>query len=189
MDLLVVGGVPGAGKSTALRHHVGTRGVLVLDPDRMRGILRWRPLVHLVHQVLLWGTVSVGPRLLRRLGVRLVLAQDTATRTRRRTALLKLASRRGWRSALWFIDASREEALSGQFARGRMVDEAAFERHWKRWELLRDHGQQVVMSRAALTTRLDVSVARATGVWPSARPGARPPARRDPGTHVADYRE
>jgi hypothetical protein len=131
MRMVVVGGVPGAGKSTALRPYGADRSVLVLDPDAVRDRLRWRPLVHLVHQLAVWLVVLAGP------GDRVLLVHETATRRRRRESLLRLASWRGWEPTLVLVDVGRADALLGQHDRGRMVDPAAFDRHWRRWLRLR----------------------------------------------------
>lgn len=128
----MVGGVPGAGKSTALLPYVGAPRVRVVDPDRLRPLLRWRPLVHAVHQVLVWGAVLLGPG-----AIGTLLVQDTATRRRRREALLRLARVRGWVVHLVLVDVSRAAALSGQAHRGRFAPPRAFDRHWHRWTGLR----------------------------------------------------
>lgn len=158
--MILVGGVPGAGKSTAILRHVGTPGVRVLDPDRLRGRLPWRALVHLVHQALVWGAVLLGPRVS---GV--LLVQDTATRRRRREALLRLALWRGWDVHLVLVDVSRAEAVTGQVERGRPAPAGAFERHWGRWEGLRRNLDQVgvpplVVGRADVAAVVDALVPR-----------------------------
>ena len=40
---------------------IGTATALVLDPDLLRDRLRWRPLVHAVHQAMVWLVVMGGP--------------------------------------------------------------------------------------------------------------------------------
>lgn len=131
--MIVVGGVPGAGKSTAMRPHVGRRGVVVLDPDQIRARVRMRWLVHLVHQVLVWAAVLAGPR-----RTPVLLIQDTATRPRRREALLRAARWRGWDVRLVLVQVARSEALEGQRQRGRISPSGAFARHWHRWQDLLD---------------------------------------------------
>ncbi|MGB8022322.1 MAG: AAA family ATPase [Candidatus Nanopelagicales bacterium] len=131
MKMIVVGGVPGAGKSTAILRYAGTSGVWVLDPDRFRPRLRRRWLVHLVHQALLWSATLLGPR------VGTLLVQDTSTRRRRREALLRMARWRGWDVHLVLVEVSRDDALAGQAVRGRLTPAPSFERHWNRWLRLR----------------------------------------------------
>lgn len=134
--LIIVGGVPGAGKSTALASYIGLPGIIVLDPDRVRDQLRWRPLVHLVHQTAAWMMILLGPRVVGRT----VILHETATRRNRREAMLGWAVRRRWRPRILLIDVERHEALWGQSARGRMVPRDEFDRHWARWEQLRSDG-------------------------------------------------
>lgn len=74
-NLVVVGGVPGAGKSTVIASVAQAPGVASLDPDRLRAPVaarypavpyrayRWA--VHTVHTVVAWAVVLVGPGILR----------------------------------------------------------------------------------------------------------------------------
>lgn len=153
MRMVVVGGVPGAGKSTALRPYVGDPRVTVVDPDLLRSRLRWRPLVHAVHQAWVWLLVLAGP------ADRTLLVHDTATRRRRRESLLRLASWRGWDPLLLLVDVDRADALLGQHDRGRMVDPASFDRHWERW--LRLRARPGPGSRTVVTDRVGVAAALA----------------------------
>lgn len=114
-----------------MRPHVGRAGVVVLDPDRIRARVHQRWLVHLVHQVLVWAAVLAGPR-----WVGVLLVQDTATRRRRREALLAAARWRGWDVRLVLVQVARSEALDGQLRRGRISPPGAFGRHWERWQAL-----------------------------------------------------
>lgn len=149
-DLVVVGGVPGAGKSTVIASVAQAPGVAALDPDHLRAPVarRWPALpyrayrwaVHTVHTVLAWAVVLVGPRLLRHWpgrAARVLLVHETATRHTRRRLLLRAAVRRGWRPTLLLVDATRDEAIAGQQARGRVVSPLSFDRHWSRWTDLR----------------------------------------------------
>jgi hypothetical protein len=155
----MVGGVPGAGKSTALRAWRDTPGVRVVDPDGLRARLRWRPLVHLVHQSLVWAAVLAGPGL-----VGTLLIQDTATRDRRREALLRAARWRCWSVHVVLIDVSRHQARAGQVARGRMSPQRAFDRHWRRWARLRaDLGRVGVPPRVVTREQAPGAIADALG--------------------------
>lgn len=142
-DLIVVGGVPGAGKSTAIAQTVGLPGVRVLDPDQLRARLRellpdrvhyraYRPIVHIVHTLRVLAGVLAGPSTGRRLVV-----HDPATRPHRRTLLARLARLRGWTPALVYVDIDRAGARRGQVARGRVVRASSFDGHWRRWQRLR----------------------------------------------------
>jgi predicted kinase len=143
---VLVGGVPGAGKSTALAWVAGLRpGVRVLDSESARRAVRgrvprgvpyavYRPVVHGWH---LWGVVRAvlaGPSAeARRDGAGVLVVHDPATSRARRRWWAWVARRAGWRPVLVMVDAGRAEALSGQEARGRRVRARAFARHWRRW--------------------------------------------------------
>lgn len=146
-DLVLLGGVPGAGKSTVLRRLRARPGVRVLDPDTHRDAVgravgrvvpyrAWRPVVHVLHAADVLAALLRGPD--RAAGAALVV-HEPGTRTRRTTALLRLARARGWRPALVFVDAPREAALAGQHARGRVLDPHSFDGHWRRWSQQRRH--------------------------------------------------
>lgn len=157
---VMVGGVPGAGKSTALRAWRHTPGVRVLDPDTLRGRLRWRALVHLVHQGQVWAAVLAGPTL-----VGTLLIQDTATRHHRREALLRAARWRQWSVHLVLIDVPRDQARAGQVARGRMSPRRAFDRHWRRWARLRaDLGRVGVPPRVVTREQASGAIAEALDI-------------------------
>lgn len=151
MAFVVVGGVPGAGKSTALRAYIGAPGVHVVDPDRIRAVLSWRPLVHAVHQLLVWGGLLLGPSV-----VGTLMIQDTATRRRRREAMLRFALWRGWVVHLVLVDVSRDDALAGQARRGRISPPRAFDRHWQRWTGLRSDLDGIAVP-ARVVTRAEVA--------------------------------
>ena len=143
-DVILVGGVPGAGKSTAIRRATADQpGVVVLDPEnRARAIAKWLPVplpyrayrwtIHLVHTLDVLARLLPGPVP----GQRLVV-HDPGTRRRRRRLFVALARARGWRTALLYIDVDRDAARSGQRIRGRVLRASAFDRHWSRWEQLR----------------------------------------------------
>lgn len=142
---VLVGGVPGAGKSTALARVAGWRpGVRVLDSEVARRDLRgrvpgvvpyavYRPVVHVRHLAGVVRAVLRSPRD----GAGVLVVHDPATSRVRRWWWACLARRAGWRPVLVMVDVGRGEALSGQEARGRVVRSRAFERHWRRWEAQR----------------------------------------------------
>lgn len=143
VPFVLVGGVPGAGKTTALRQ-VATLlpEVRVLDSDDERHRLhslapklsyRWlRPLVHLLHITRTVLLLLAGPR-----GGRGLVVHDPSTRWVRLGLVGMLAQLRGWSPRVAFVDVPRPEALSGQRQRGRIVDGRRFEGHWRRWQQLR----------------------------------------------------
>lgn len=142
---VLVGGVPGAGKSTALARVAAARpAVRVVDTEasrrRWRDVLGprvpyalYRPLVHARHGVLQLGALLAGPAG----GTAGLCVHDPATRPVRRAVLALLARARGWDPVLVVVDVDREAALAGQVARGRVVRPRAFARHWRRWDAQR----------------------------------------------------
>ncbi|MEU2201139.1 AAA family ATPase [Isoptericola sp. NPDC019482] len=138
---VLVGGVPGAGKSTALAWVAGLRpGVRVLDSEVVRRDLRgrvprgvpyavYRPVVHVRHLAGVVRAVLGGPLD----GAAVLVVHDPATSRMRRWWWACLARRAGWRPVLVMVDVGRGEALSGQESRGRVVRSRAFVRHWRRW--------------------------------------------------------
>lgn len=150
---VLVGGVPGAGKSTALARVAACRpGVRVLDSDAARRELRgrvprgvpyavYRPVVHVRHLAGVVRAVLRGPGCGGDCadgvdgvddGARVLVVHDPTSRVRRWWWEC-LARRAGWRPVLVMVDVGRSEALSGQETRGRVVRARAFARHWRRW--------------------------------------------------------
>ncbi len=142
-DVILVGGVPGAGKSTAIAQLAEQPGIRALDPDRFRTGLRtrfpasvpyrwYRPVVHVAQAMQTLAALLRGPG-----PGRVLLVHDPATRPRRRDGFARLARWRGWRPALVFVDVDREVARRGQRDRGRVVAADCFDGHWARWQELR----------------------------------------------------
>jgi predicted kinase len=136
--LLVVAGVPGAGK-TSLLSRIRAPGSLVLDPEPIRARLArwlgpvpyrlWRPLVHAEHIARVLLALPGGSGL---------IVHDTGTRHWRRRLLAGLARRSGRSGHLLLLDVSAEAALEGQRERRRTLGPSAFAAHWRRWLRLRD---------------------------------------------------
>ncbi|MFE6647963.1 AAA family ATPase [Nocardioides sp. NPDC057772] len=138
--LLLLGGVPGAGKSTLIRQVADRHpDVRTLDPETATRWLAarlpevpyrlYRPLVHLWHAIATLVLVLLGPAV----GHRTLLVHDPATRPGRRELLGRIARARGWRTSLVMIDVPRAAAIDGQYERGRLVRPESFDRHWHRW--------------------------------------------------------
>lgn len=150
---MLIGGIPGAGKSTAIeRATAGRADVEVIDSDTIRRWLRsrlpnglpYRRFRWLVHTLTVIWTVAAllrGPRSGR------LLVHDPSTRPRRRRLFVGLARLRRWRPVLVLIDVGRVDAQRGQRDRRRVVRPAAFDRHWDRWQHLR---QQVLAGPTAI---------------------------------------
>jgi predicted kinase len=142
--VVLVGGVPGAGKTTAITQvSAATPSVDALDPETFRaGLSRvlpegaaypaYRPMVHTLHALRVLLMLLRGP-----LPGRTLVVHDPATRPRRRRWFARLARLRGWDPVLIYVDVPRALAEKGQVLRGRLVDPVSFAGHWARWEALR----------------------------------------------------
>jgi len=141
-DLVLVGGVPGAGKTTAIARatddlaHVGA-----IDPEHVTWWLRsrlpagvpyraYRWVVHLSHTVRVLAHLLNGP-----VAGRLLVVHDPGTRAGRRRLFLGLAHLAGWRPVLLYVDVDRPAARAGQLRRGRVV--RSFDEHWRNWQRIR----------------------------------------------------
>lgn len=138
---VVLGGIPGAGKTTALRWLSHDRpDARILDPEGVREAIAvrtpawlpyrvYRPLVHAIHACRVLVMLVAGPALV---GCPLVV-HDPATRPRRRQWMARVARKKGWTPVLLMIDIDRASAVAGQHARGRVVRARSFDAHWERW--------------------------------------------------------
>jgi hypothetical protein len=184
--LLLVAGMPGAGKSTLLASLPAAEGLIVLDSEAQRAVLgrviggvpyEWqRPLVHLLHRTAVVGAAaSATPT---------VVVHLPATQPGIRAAVARLAALTRRDAHLLWLTADPAEARRGQYARGRVVQEASFCAHARRAErtaaeLLADPPpgwrSVTVLDRAAARggLRLDTEAEPADG----ARTGARDHAR------------
>jgi hypothetical protein len=134
-SLVLVAGLPGAGKSALLAGLPARPGVLVIDSqDQRDAIPRWlteavgyrvyRPLVHLRHRLAIVVAAAAGPPTV------VVHLPATAARTRAAVALLAALTRRG--AFLLWLDVDPAVALRGQRRRGRTVPGRAFAAHARR---------------------------------------------------------
>lgn len=140
---LIVAGVPGAGKSTALRKFFDAdaaatapsrspAGVLVLDSmqarNRWRPKLRWlpyllwRPVVHAAHFLAIRAALRAGGP---------VVIHDCATFRWARTLIARWAAHRELH--LLLLDVPAPVARAGQHSRGRRINRVAFRLHVRGW--------------------------------------------------------
>ncbi|MGZ0147590.1 AAA family ATPase [Kribbella sp. WER1] len=133
--VVVLAGIPGAGKSTFLRRVFADSPVRVYDSAHVRerwmpvlGALPyalWRPLVHLMYYVTLMGSLrrGQGP----------MVIHDCATRPWARRLIGWRARRAGVPLHLILLDVPGDVARSGQWARGRVVRRTSMDKHCRRW--------------------------------------------------------
>lgn len=134
---VVVAGIPGAGKTTALLElvHAHPRtAVLVLDSDSVRRSIRarlpgvpylvLRPVLHAVHRVRIAALALTESRPL--------LIHEPATRPASRAVLVGIARLARRPARLVWIDVDAETARLGQLARGRVIRPGSFRRHVRR---------------------------------------------------------
>lgn len=168
-DLVLVGGVPGAGKSTAIAQATDDLDhVRAVDPEDISWWLRrqlpagtpyhsYRWLVHFLHTVRVLIQLLQGPAAGRQLVV-----HDPGTRVRRRGLFLALAHLAGWRTVLLYVDVDRSAAQDGQRRRGRVVE--SFDEHWHSWQALRPqlvaNAEQSGPPRADQATQVGSTLAR-----------------------------
>ena len=151
--LVVVGGPPGAGKSTLAARAVDARRVPVLDPDAVRArdgggwddaLRRWRGEVE--------AAVAAGSG---------AVAVTTALREGHRLALTGAATAAGVPAHLVLVDATEEECRAGRAAQGaERIADGLFEHLLREWRALRgalenggfagDFASVVVADRAAV---------------------------------------
>jgi predicted kinase len=134
--LLLVAGMPGAGKSTLLASLPPADGLTLLDSEAQRAALRplaggmpyavQRPVVHLLHRTaVVAAAMSATPT---------VVVHLPATQPGIRAAMARLAAVTRREAHLLWLQADAAEARRGQYARGRLVQEASFCAHARRAE-------------------------------------------------------
>jgi AAA domain len=124
--VVVVAGVPGAGKTTLIRRAADRDVARVVDTDDRREAGR-RRLLNVGHYARIVAAVA---------GRRPVLIHSRGTHPAARRAIALLAALRGRPAYLVMLDADRAEAEAGQRARGRTVDASEMDRQEARWRRL-----------------------------------------------------
>lgn len=170
--LVVVAGLPGAGKTTLVRRLAGGAGVHAPDAEdvaqRLAGVplpyRALRPLVHTAHLArvvtALW---SAHPR---------VLTSDPLTSPVRRRALRTAARLSGRTLLVVLVHASPAQARDGQTRRGRSLSARRMSRHEQRYDS---------WLRSALGSGVDVVLSRAD----AATAGLAPPVTARPAPELA----
>jgi predicted kinase len=121
--VVVVAGVPGAGKTTLIRRAVDRDGTRVVDTDDHR---RGR-LAYVRHYLRIAVAIA---------GRRPAVIHSRGTHPAARRTIATLAALRGRPAHLVMLDAGRDEAEAGQRARGRTVAPAEMDRQVARWRRL-----------------------------------------------------
>jgi predicted kinase len=128
--VVVVAGVPGAGKTTLIRRAVDRDAVRVVDTDDRREA-GGRRLLYIRHYARIGAAVA---------GRRPAVIHSRGTHPAARRAIAALAALRGRPAHLVMVDAARDEAEAGQQARGRTVEPAEMDRQLARWRRLMARG-------------------------------------------------
>ena len=124
--VVVVAGVPGAGKTTLVRRAVDRDVARVVDTDDRREAGARRFLL-VRHYAAIVAAVA---------GRRPVVVHSRGTHAAARLAVAALAALRGRPAHLVLLDAGRAEAEAGQRARGRIVPAGEMDRQLARWRRL-----------------------------------------------------
>ncbi|MFC3966294.1 AAA family ATPase [Nocardia jiangsuensis] len=168
---LVVAGIPGAGKSTALHTFFGTepdadaparteRGAVVVDSHQARVRWRrslawlpyplWRPVVHVAHYRAVRAALrgAAGP----------VVIHDCGTYRWARRMIARWTAEAGRELHVVMLDVAPEVARAGQRARGRRINPVTFALHCRRWrglvaDAVRDTAAPGRTTSAVLTDR------------------------------------
>ena len=155
-SVVVVAGMPGAGKTTLIRRAVDRDAARVVDTDDRP---RRGRLLYLGHYARIMAAVA---------GRRPVVIHTRGTQPAARRAIAALAALRGRPAHLVMLDAHRRDAESGQRARGRRVGTEEMDRQVARWRRLMARGPgdegwgSVVVLDRAQAARVQAFAFRAT---------------------------
>ena len=126
-SVVVVAGLPGAGKTTLIRRAVDRDAVQVVDTDDLRARRRRFPPLYAEHYARIVAAVA---------GRRPVVIHSRGTHASLRRGIALLARLRGRPAHLVLLDAGRAEAVAGQRARGRIIGATEMARQTARWRRL-----------------------------------------------------
>lgn len=127
-SVVVVAGVPGAGKTTLIRRAVDRAAVRVIDTaDRREKGVRGAVPLYAGHYLRIAGAIAAR---------RPAVIHSRGTHAASRRLIVLLAALRGRSAHLVLIDADRASAEAGQRARGRAVGERQMRRQVARWRRL-----------------------------------------------------
>jgi GTPase SAR1 family protein len=124
--VVVVAGMPGAGKTTLIRRAVDPAVARVVDTDD-RPRRAPAPVLYAVHYARVLAAI---------LGRRPAVIHSRGTHAGLRRTIAPLAALRGRPAHLILLDAERAEAEAGQRARGRTIAPAKMDRQATRWRRL-----------------------------------------------------
>ncbi len=139
--LVLIGGLPGAGKTRLLSRLLASpgNGICGLDSEYVADRLQdagvrlpyplLRPLVHAWHRLTVRRVIR-GP-------APTVVVTDPLTSPRRRAALVDAGRRSGREVRVLLLDVPPETAVSGQVRRQRTVGDRSMARHDRGWRALR----------------------------------------------------
>jgi ABC-type cobalamin/Fe3+-siderophores transport system ATPase subunit len=122
--VVVVAGLPGAGKTTLIRRAVDRAEVRVVDTDDQRAGRRTGRFLYAGHYARVLAAIA-GPAP--------AVIHSRGTHGWLRRAIVLLATLRGRPAHLILLDADRAEAEAGQRARGRIIGRAEMARQAARW--------------------------------------------------------
>jgi predicted kinase len=160
--VVVVAGMPGAGKTTLIRRAVDRSAARVVDTDdrREKG---GRRLLYLDHYARIVAAVA---------GRRPVVIHSRGTQPAARRAIAALAALRGRPAHLVMLDVDRDEAESGQRARGRSVAREEMDRQVARWRRLMARRPDVGWASVVVLDRAQAARIEAFDFRPALEPRA-----------------
>lgn len=162
-SLVVLAGLPGAGKTRLWRRLASPRpaDVLALDAEQVAETLRSAPLPYAALRpfVHAWHLLRVARAL--RTSATCVLTTDPMTSRLQRLMLRTVAALTGRSLHVVLVDATAREAVLGQYRRGRTVSRRRMLRHVRRWRRMRaEFTATAELTGASSTVLIDRATAR-----------------------------